>query len=108
MNKLPIAFFFLSLAPMLAATPTGHWLATQTFPDGQTRETSLWLKADGDTLTGYMSSSNQDAAPLSNGKISGSEISFSVVRRAQDRLQRNAHQRHTHIAYAGIWRPAGA
>jgi alpha-galactosidase len=80
MNKLPIAFFFLSLAPVFGAGPTGHWLATQTFPDGQTRETSLWLKADGDTLTGYMSSSNQDAAPVSNGKITGSEISFSVVR----------------------------
>ena len=62
MNKLSTAFFFLSLAPVLSAGPTGHWLAKQTFPDGQTRETSLWLKADGNTLTGYMMSPNQDAA----------------------------------------------
>jgi len=80
MNKLPIAFFFLSLAPVLSAAPTGHWLATQKSPDGQTRETSLWLKADGETLTGYMTAPNQDAAALSNGKISGNDISFSVVR----------------------------
>jgi alpha-galactosidase len=80
MNKLPITFVFLSLAQVLSAAPTGHWLATQTLPDGQTRETSLWLKADGDTLTGYMSAPNQDAAALSNGKISGNDISFSVVR----------------------------
>jgi alpha-galactosidase len=80
MNKLSTAFFFLSLAPILSASPTGHWLAKQTFPDGQTRETSLWLKADGNTLTGYMMSPNQDAAPVSNGRISGSEISFTIVR----------------------------
>ena len=80
MNKLSVAFLVLSLSSVLSAGPTGHWLAKQTFPDGQTRETSLWLKADGNTLTGYMISPNQDAAPISNGKINGNEISFSIVR----------------------------
>ena len=80
MNKLPIAFFFLSLAQVLSAAPTGHWLAQQTLSDGQTRETSLWLKADGDTLSGDMTAPNQDAAALSNGKINGNDISFSIVR----------------------------
>src|SRR5579884_1962085 len=62
-----------------AADLTGHWVASISLPHGQTRETSLWLKADGDLLTGYMSNNQGDIA-ISHGKISGNEISFEIIR----------------------------
>lgn len=64
---------------VFAADLTGHWLSTRKSSDGQTHETSLWLKADGDLLTGYLSGRDQ-SEPISEGKISGNEISFVIVR----------------------------
>lgn len=49
--------------------------------DGQTRQTIFTLKADGDKLTGTVSSAmGGGEAAISDGKIAGDEISFSVVR----------------------------
>jgi alpha-galactosidase len=81
MKALLAAFFglFLSVAGF-GASFTGHWLATTRAPDGAPRETSLWLKADGNQFTGYMSARNQDDAAVSNAKLSGNDISFDVVR----------------------------
>ncbi|HZQ53901.1 MAG TPA: glycoside hydrolase family 27 protein [Bryobacteraceae bacterium] len=62
-----------------AADFTGHWLATSHLPDGQTRETSLWLKSDKDVLTGYMTA-NEQTDPVVEGKINGNGISFIIVR----------------------------
>jgi alpha-galactosidase len=45
---------------------------------GITRETSLYLKADGDRLTGYMSSSRGNE-PIHDGKITGDTFSFVIV-----------------------------
>ena len=94
MNFLFIAFFagLLAQNPPKNLTPadrmppeinapnlTGHWLASARGPNGQTRETSLWLKAEGDALTGYMSS-NQGDEPIAEGKISGNDVSFAIIR----------------------------
>jgi alpha-galactosidase len=80
MKNLFIAAFAVLLAqPMLAADLTGHWLYTTQLSNGQTRETSLWLKADGDLLTGYMSN-NQGSQSIAHGKITGNSISFEVIR----------------------------
>ena len=45
-----------------AAELTGHWVAVQQGQDGQSRETSLWLKSDGDRLSGYISTRAGDTA----------------------------------------------
>ncbi|MGH9584526.1 MAG: glycoside hydrolase family 27 protein [Bryobacteraceae bacterium] len=62
-----------------AADLTGHWLATRHARNGHARELSLYLKANGDLLTGYISRS-QENTPISDGKIAGNTISFAIVR----------------------------
>jgi hypothetical protein len=62
-----------------AADIDGKWKSEFTAPDGQTRTTSYAFKADGDKLTGTVSGRQGDAA-ITEGKISGDEISFVVVR----------------------------
>ena len=80
LNKLIVAFFAITaVQPVLAADLTGHWVYSMPLTNGQTRETSLWLKGDGDLLTGYMTSS-QGTDPIVHGKITGNSITFDVVR----------------------------
>lgn len=57
---------------------TGHWLV-RFAADGTTRETSLYLKADHDLLTGYMSS-NHGNETLHDAKITGQSFSFTIIR----------------------------
>ncbi len=73
-----VAIAFLA-STSYAADLTGHWLSSIQLPDGQTRETSLYLKAEGDLLTGYMSSAQGDT-PISHGKITATNISFEIIR----------------------------
>jgi alpha-galactosidase len=61
-----------------AADLTGHWLATFQ-ADGTVRETHLYLKADENLLTGWISS-NAGNEKIQDGKISGDTFSFSIVR----------------------------
>lgn len=73
-----------ALAGMLAAVAfaadiDGKWKSEFTTPDGQTRTTNFTFKADGDKLTGTASGRQGDTA-ITEGKISGDEISFVVVR----------------------------
>jgi hypothetical protein len=66
-----------------AADPTGKWTAQFPGRDGQTMTSNLTLKADGATLTGTISGRQGDN-PISEGKISGDDISFVVVRNMGD------------------------
>jgi hypothetical protein len=59
--------------------PTGTWKWSFTGQNGQTRETTLKLKKDGDKLTGTVSGRNGDTA-IDNAKLNGDEISFEVTR----------------------------
>jgi hypothetical protein len=63
----------------LAADVTGKYKADIPGRDGQTREQFFNLKAEGEKLTGTISSQMGETA-ISDGKISGDEISFNVVR----------------------------
>ncbi len=65
-----------------AADVTGKWVAQVPGREGQTRETTFNLKGDGDKLTGTISGRQGDT-PISDGKISGDDISFTVVRNFQ-------------------------
>jgi hypothetical protein len=60
-----------------AADITGKWTAQVPGREGQTREQTFNLKADGDHLTGTVSG-RQRETPISDGKISGDTISFTV------------------------------
>ena len=62
-----------------AADIDGKWKSEFNTPDGQTRTTTFTFKAEGDKLTGTVSGRQADT-PITDGKISGDEISFVVVR----------------------------
>lgn len=62
-----------------AADVTGTWKSSTTNQNGQARETTFKLKAEGEKLTGTVSGRNNDTA-IEAGKIKGDEVSFQVVR----------------------------
>jgi hypothetical protein len=69
----------LLVAVASAANIDGKWKSEFTTPNGDTRTTTYTFKADGDKLTGTVSGRNGETA-ITEGKISGDEISFVVVR----------------------------
>ncbi len=73
-------FVILAMAAaVVAAEVAGKWKAEFTTPDGQTRSSLFTFKVEGDKLTGTVSSPRGEA-PIQEGKVSGDEISFVVVR----------------------------
>jgi hypothetical protein len=73
------ACFVLAVGAIaFAADVNGKWTAQVPGRDGQTRETTFNFKAEGDKLTGTVSGRQGDN-PISDGKITGDEISFKVV-----------------------------
>ncbi|HWF45730.1 MAG TPA: hypothetical protein VG168_01890 [Bryobacteraceae bacterium] len=69
----------LLAAMVWAADVTGKWTGEMEGRNGQKREVSLNLKADGDKLTGSVAGRGGDT-DISNGKIDGDTVSFDVVR----------------------------
>jgi len=61
------------------ADPTGTWKWSATGQGGQTRETTLKLKLEGDKLTGTISGRGDDTA-ISEATLKGDEIAFQVTR----------------------------
>ena len=68
----------LATAAYAAATIDGKWVGTLNGPEGPIQAT-LELKAEGEKLTGSINFGGMSAAPLSNGKITGSDLSFDLV-----------------------------
>ena len=68
-----------SAALLLSADVTGKWKLSFQTPDGQTRENTLTLKAEGDKLTGSLASQRGETQ-ISDGKVAGDDVSFVVVR----------------------------
>lgn len=76
---ISVAVLALVVSAALAADLNGKWKAESPGRDGQVRTTTFTFKVDGDKLTGSVSG-RQNENPISEGKISGDEISFVVVR----------------------------
>lgn len=71
---------FVGLATVAqAADPTGTWKWSVTFND-QTRETTLKLKLDGETLSGHVVGRDNAEIKLENATFKNDEVSFSVTR----------------------------
>ena len=68
----------------LAASATGKWVAQVPGRDGQIREQTFNLKAEGEKLTGTVSGRQGDVA-ITDGKVKGDEVSFDVTMKFQDR-----------------------
>jgi hypothetical protein len=62
------------------ATATGTWKWTFTMPDGTKVEPRVKLKQEGDKLTGTSKFREGFDRVISEGKISGNEVSFAVIR----------------------------
>ena len=78
--KLSLLVCLAALLGLLAITASaadvnGKWTAQVPGRGGQTREVTFNFKADGDTLTGSMSTPMGDQQ-ISDGKVSGDQISF--------------------------------
>jgi len=67
----------------LAADVSGKWKAEFKTPDGQIFETNFDFQVSGGTLTGTVSSPMGESA-ITEGKVSGDEIAFVVVRKRDD------------------------
>jgi hypothetical protein len=74
---LSVCFVFAALSLAWAADVNGKWTAQVPGRDGQTREMTFTFKAEGEKLTGSMSGPRGDSE-ISDGKISGDQISFTV------------------------------
>jgi hypothetical protein len=64
---------------LFAADVTGKWTAQIPGRDGQTREQTFNFKQAGDKLTGTMSGAQGRDLAISDGKVSGDTISFTVT-----------------------------
>lgn len=80
MRNLTVCALLVTLfaALTLAADVTGTWKAQVPGRDGNAVETTFTFKVDGETLTGAVSNPMGET-PISNGKISGDDLSFTVV-----------------------------
>jgi len=65
------------------ADVTGKWKAEYQSPDGQTRTSLFTFQVDGSKLTGSVGGARGET-PITDGKVSGDEISFSVTRKFGD------------------------
>src|SRR5215475_2432557 len=74
---LSLCFVFAAMSLAFAADVNGKWTAQVPGRGGQTREQTFTFKVEGDKLTGTVSGMQGDN-PISDGKISGDEISFTV------------------------------
>ena len=68
----------LLLALAMAADISGKWTGDMPGRGGDTTATTFTFKADGEKLTGSMTGP-QGEIPLQEGKIAGSQISFSTT-----------------------------
>lgn len=67
----------------LAGDPTGTWKWSQEGRDGQKRESTLKLELKDGALTGTITAFRGEA-PISNGKVEGDDVSFTVEREGRD------------------------
>jgi hypothetical protein len=75
-------FLLAAMTALLAITASaadvaGKWVGQMPTRNGDTREATFNLKADGDKLTGTMSGPGGDIE-IKDGKVSGNDISFKV------------------------------
>ena len=78
MRTFLVVLMLLSIAiPAAAAAVDGNWSGSVAGPNGEFTFAFLF-KADGDKLTGSMVGFDGTPVPIANGKIEGSNITFSV------------------------------
>jgi hypothetical protein len=79
-TALLCAVALLTTLAVFAENVAGTWKGSYPGRDGQTRESTIVLKADGEKLTGTVSGGRGGDSEIKEGTIKGSDIAFSVVR----------------------------
>jgi hypothetical protein len=84
MKTLSVGFLcvvvFLTTLTVFAENVGGTWKGSYPGRDGQTRESTIVLKAEGEKLTGTVAGGRGGDSEIKDGTIKGGDISFSVVR----------------------------
>ncbi len=79
--KIFVALSTLLCTFALGADLTGRWVATETTPSGQKRETTVGLIADGGSLKGFIANARSTML-IVDGRINGNNASLTIVREA--------------------------
>jgi hypothetical protein len=91
-----VAFVFSSLVGgqlrAETADPVGDWRWSTTIPSGQTRETNLTIRKEGDRLTGFITGRDDRRIPIENVRVKGDEINFEVTRERQGATFKSKYQ----------------
>ena len=74
-----IALLAWTAGALLAADVTGKWTAQMGGPEGDNRSIAFDFKQDGATLTGTVDGPGGEALAISNGKVDGNKISFTLT-----------------------------
>jgi hypothetical protein len=74
-----LALVLITVVQAAGADVSGKWTAQVPGRNGQTREQTFTLKADGEKLTGSVSGMQGNQMDISDGKVSGNDISFNVT-----------------------------
>jgi hypothetical protein len=88
---MSVALLLVGAFGAAAADVTGKWTAQVPGRQGQTQEQTFNFKQSGETLTGTISNPRGDQE-ISEGKVSGDDISFMVVRKFQDMEMKSAYK----------------
>ena len=80
LSLLAIGLIIPASAADAKANPTGTWKWSQTGQDGQSIESTLKLKLDGDKLTGTVSRRDGGETAIEDGKFKDGEVSFQATR----------------------------
>ena len=75
-----LAFASIGRADNKSADPSGTWKWSFTNQQGQTFETTLKLKREGDKLTGTVTGRENKEIAIENGQYKDGEVSFQVTR----------------------------
>lgn len=82
LTALCVAILFLSFTAM-AADVTGKYTGEQPGRQGQTQPVTITLKQDGGSLTGSLSGGRGGDVQISDGKVDGDTVTFTVKREMQ-------------------------
>jgi hypothetical protein len=78
-KSLLLAVLMLAFAwTAIAGDVSGKWTAQVPGRDGQTREQTFQFKQEGDKLTGTATLFQGNELPITDGKVSGDDISFAI------------------------------
>jgi len=79
--KIFVALSILVATLAAGENLTGRWVATETAANGQKRETTVALIADGSTVKGFVANA-RSTMPIVEGRVEGDNISFTILREA--------------------------